>query len=146
MGVAGLPSPRGTQEKVVHFSLSPPCCSEMVINSKQEPGATAQKPPLPDETVEMVAAMLKVLGDPTRIRLIELLDDWGSATVGALTPYFQVSQQRVSQQLAVLHQAGVVRRRRQGIHVRYELVDFACWWVVQQLATGLATSPDSSLS
>ncbi|MDX6601689.1 MAG: hypothetical protein QOF13_891 [Solirubrobacterales bacterium] len=33
----------------------------------------------------MVAAMLKVLGDPTRIRLIELLNDRGSATVSALT-------------------------------------------------------------
>lgn len=94
----------------------------------------------------MVAAMLKVLGDPTRIRLIELLNDWGSATVGALTPYFLVSQQRVSQQLAVLHQAGVVRRHRQGIHVRYELADFTCWWVVQQLASGLVESPDGSLS
>ena len=94
----------------------------------------------------MVAAVLKVLGDPTRIRLIEILNDWGSATVGALTPHFPVSQQRVSQQLAVLHQAGVVRRSRQGIHVRYELVDFTCWWVVQQLASGLATSPGSSSS
>ena len=94
----------------------------------------------------MVAAMLKVLGDATRIRLIELLNDWGSATVGALTPYFPVSQQRVSQQLAVLHQAGVVRRHRQGIHVRYELVDFTCWWVVQQLASGLIESPDGSSS
>ncbi len=92
----------------------------------------------------MVAAMLKVLGDPTRIRLVELLIDRGSATVGALTPYFSVSQQRVSQQLAVLHQAGIVSRCRRGIHVHYELVDFACWWVIQQLASGLATSPDSS--
>jgi ArsR family transcriptional regulator len=94
----------------------------------------------------MVAAVLKVLSDPTRIRLIEILNDRGSATVGSLTPYFSVSQQRVSQQLAVLHQAGVVGRRRQGIHVRYELVDFACWWVVQQLASGLVESSDGSLN
>ncbi len=94
----------------------------------------------------MVAAVLKVLSDPTRIRLVEILNDRGSATVGALTPYFSVSQQRVSQQLAVLHQAGVVRRRRQGIHVHYELVEFTCWWVVQQLASGLAESPDGFLS
>lgn len=94
----------------------------------------------------MVAAMLKALSDPTRIRLIELLNDWGSATVGALTPYFPVSQQRVSQQLAVLHQAGIVRRRRQGMHNRYELVDFTCWWVLQQLASGFVESPDGSSS
>jgi len=118
----------------------------MASNPIQQAGASVESEPLPEETVEMVAAMLKALSDPTRIRLIALLDDWGSATVGALTPYFPVSQQRVSQQLAVLHQAGVVRRCRQGIHVRYELADFTCWWVVRQLASGLATSPDSPSS
>lgn len=99
---------------------------------------------LPGQTVEMVAAMLKALSDPTRIRLIELLNQRGEATVSALTACFPVSQQRISQQLAILHEAGIVRGRRQGTHVRYELVDFTCWWVVQQLASGLATSPDES--
>ena len=94
----------------------------------------------------MVAAMLKVLGDPTRIRLIELLNDRGSATVSALAACLPVSQPGVSKQLAVLHQAGIVRRRRDGVHVRYELVDFACWWVVQQLASGLVESSDGAAS
>jgi ArsR family transcriptional regulator len=110
----------------------------MVINSNQQADAGARNEPLSDETVEMVAAMLKVLADPTRIRLIEVLNERGAATVGALTPYFPVSQQRVSQQLALLHDAGVLRRRREGIHVRYELADFVGWWVVQQLASGLS--------
>jgi len=117
-----------------------------MVNPKQQSGATAGNKPLSEETVEMVAAMLKVLSDPTRIRLLELLIERGSATVGALTPYFSVSQQRVSQQLAVLHQAGIVRRRRRGMHNHYELVDFACWWVVQQLASGLVDSPGCSPS
>jgi len=110
----------------------------MVRDSKQQESATVGSDPLPAETVETVATMLKVLSDPTRIRLIEILKDRGGATVGALTPYFPVSQQRVSQQLAVLHKAGIVRRCRQGMSVRYELVDFACWWVVQQLASLVA--------
>jgi DNA-binding transcriptional ArsR family regulator len=118
----------------------------MVSNPKTQPGTTAQNPPLSDEAVEMVAAMLKALSDPTRIHLIELLINRGSATVGALTPYFSVSQQRISQQLAVLHQAGIVSRRRRGMHNHYELIDFACWWVVQQLASGLVDSPDGSSS
>jgi DNA-binding transcriptional ArsR family regulator len=118
----------------------------MVSSPQRQESAAARTEPLPEKTVEMVAAVLKVLSDPTRIRLVEILNDRGSATVGALTPCFSVSQQRVSQQLAVLHQAGVVRRRRQGIHVRYELADFTCWWVVQQLASGLVESPDGSLS
>jgi DNA-binding transcriptional ArsR family regulator len=118
----------------------------MASNTDNQPEAMAGREPLPDETVEMVAAMLKVLSDPTRIRLMEILNDRGGATVGALTPYFTVSQQRISQQLAVLHKAGIVRRRRQGMGVLYELVDFACLWVVQQLVSGLPSTSDCSLN
>lgn len=101
---------------------------------------------MPEKTVEMVAAMLKVLSEPTRIRLIEVLNDRGAATVSALTACVAVSQPGVSKQLSVLHQAGIVRRRRQGVHVYYELVDFTCSWLVQQLASGLTTSSAGSLS
>lgn len=130
----------------VHFSTSAPCCSEMVRDSKQQAGASVGNEPLPAETVEMVAAMLKVLGDPIRIRLVELLNDRGSATVSALTACVSVSQPTVSNHLAVLHQAGIVSRRRRGMWVYYELVDFSGWWLVRQLASGLDTSPLGSSS
>jgi DNA-binding transcriptional ArsR family regulator len=112
----------------------------MVNDPKQQKSATPRSEPLSDETVEMVSAMLKVLGDPTRIRLIEILNERGSATVSALTACLPVSQQGVSKQLGVLHQAGVVSRRRDGVWVRYELVDFTGWWLVQQLASALSTA------
>lgn len=130
----------------VHFSTSAPCCSEMVRDSKRQAGSTVGNEPLPAETVEMVAAMLKVLGDPIRIRLVELLNDRGSATVSALTACVSVSQPTVSNHLAVLHQAGIVSRRRRGMWVYYELVDFSGWWLVRQLASGLDTSPAGSSS
>jgi DNA-binding transcriptional ArsR family regulator len=102
----------------------------MVSNSKQQ-SASVGSEPLSAETVEMVAAMLKVLGDPIRVRLIELLNDRGSATVGALTACVPVTQPAVSKHLAALHQAGIVSRRPQGI-------DFSGWWLIQQIARGLA--------
>jgi len=120
-----------------HFSPSAPCSGEMAESHEQQASATAQTEPLSEETVEMVAAMLKVLGDPTRIRLIEVLNERGSATVSALTSRLSVSQPRVSKQLSALHQAGIVSRRRCGMWVYYELVDFTGWWLVQQLASGL---------
>jgi DNA-binding transcriptional ArsR family regulator len=98
---------------------------------------TVRPAPLTAEAVEMVAAMLRALGDPTRIRLIEVLNERGSATVSALAACVPVSQQRVSQQLAVLHEAGIVRRQRDGMSVRYELIDWAGWWLVEQLAAAL---------
>jgi DNA-binding transcriptional ArsR family regulator len=116
----------------------------MVNDPKQQKSVTARSEPLSDETVEMVSAMLRVLGDPTRIRLIEILNERGSATVSALTACLPVSQQGVSKQLGVLHQAGVVSRRRDGVWVRYELVDFTGWWLVQQLASALSTASTSA--
>jgi DNA-binding transcriptional ArsR family regulator len=112
--------------------------------SGQDMSLASKHERLPDETVEMVAAMLRVLGDPTRIRLIEVLDERGGATVSALTACVPLRQQSVSKQLAVLHQAGIVRRHREGNWVRYELVDFTGWWLIRQLASTLATSSDSS--
>jgi ArsR family transcriptional regulator len=116
----------------------------MATNTTQRAKTEARREPLSEETVEMVSAMLKVLSDPTRIRLIEVLNDRGGATVGALAACVPVSQPGVSKQLALLLQAGLVRRRREGVHIHYELVDFACWWIVQQLASGLATSSDDA--
>lgn len=114
----------------------PPLLCEMASDYPQQPQQQAE--PLSDEKVEMVAAMLKVLGDPTRIRLIEVLNDLGSATVSTLTAHVSVSQPGVSKQLAILHQAGIVSRRRQGVWVRYELADFTSCWIVQQLVSALA--------
>jgi DNA-binding transcriptional ArsR family regulator len=76
--------------------------------------------------------------------LIELLNDRGSATVSAPTACVPVSQPSVSKQLGVLHRAGIVSRRREGMWVCYELGDFAGLWLIQQLASGLAVNPDSS--
>jgi ArsR family transcriptional regulator len=90
-----------------------------------------------EETVDSLAAMLRVLADPTRIRLIEALSEAGKITVSALVARLPLSQQGVSHQLGVLHQAGIVRRRREGVWVHYELCDWTGWWLIEQLAAGL---------
>jgi ArsR family transcriptional regulator len=97
----------------------------------------ASAPRLGSETVESIAAMLRVLADPTRIRLIETLNDRGRATVSALSAGLPVTQQNVSRQLSILHQAGIVNRRREGVWVHYELTDFTGWWLIEQLAGAL---------
>ena len=78
--------------------------------------------PLPDDLVELVARRLRVIGEPMRIRLLDLLRD-GEATVADLTDALGASQQNVSKHLAVLAGAGIVGRRRDGNHVYYRIVD-----------------------
>lgn len=107
------------------------------------PGASAtdEGKSLSDQTVESLAAMLRVLADPTRIRLIERLEACGRATVSSLAAQIPGSQQSVSHHLGVLHQAGVVARDRDGLWVRYRLCDWTGSWVLRQLAAGLGEKP-----
>jgi DNA-binding transcriptional ArsR family regulator len=76
----------------------------------------------PDPLIELVAQRLRILGQPLRIKLIDNLRD-GAATVQQLVSAVDGVQQNVSQHLAILHQAGIVSRRKDGIRVWYELVD-----------------------
>jgi DNA-binding transcriptional ArsR family regulator len=108
------------------------------LKSEARERVASSDAPLSGETVESIAAMLRVLADPTRIRLIEVLNERGRATVSALTACLPVTQQNVSKQLGVLHQAGIVSRHREGVWVYYELADFTGWWLVEQLAGALS--------
>jgi DNA-binding transcriptional ArsR family regulator len=98
---------------------------------------------LSDDTVEMVAAMLRVIGDPTRIRLMEILNQEGSVTSGGLAARLGMTPQAVSKQLGVLHQAGVVSRRRKGAWVHYQLVDWTGWWLVERISAALSAGDAS---
>jgi DNA-binding transcriptional ArsR family regulator len=97
-------------------------------------------PALSDAAVEMTAAIFRTIGDPTRIRLLEALNEQGSATGSGLADRLGLTQQAVSKQLGVLHQAGIVSRRRAGAWVYYELIDWTGWWLVEQIGAALAAS------
>src|SRR6266540_1319308 len=78
--------------------------------------------PLPDDLVELIARRFRAIGEPMRIRLLDQLRD-GEATVGALSANLSASQQNVSKHLAVLADAGIIGRRKEGNHVYYRIVD-----------------------
>ena len=78
--------------------------------------------PLPDDLVDLIARRFRVLGEPMRIRLLDRLRD-GEATVGELALALGASQQNVSKHLAVLAEAGMLGRRRDGNNVCYRIVD-----------------------
>jgi DNA-binding transcriptional ArsR family regulator len=65
---------------------------------------------------------LRVIGEPTRIRLLERLRE-GEATVQELVGSARTGQQNVSKHLGVLLQAGIVGRRKDGVFVSYRIVD-----------------------
>jgi DNA-binding transcriptional ArsR family regulator len=78
--------------------------------------------PLPDDLVELIARRFRVLGEPMRIKLLDRLRE-GEATVNELTEALGASQQNISKHLAVLAEAGMLGRRKDGTHVKYRIVD-----------------------
>ena len=78
--------------------------------------------PLPDDLVELIARRFRAVGEPMRIRLLDQLRD-GEATVGELSDALEASQQNISKHLAVLADAGILGRRKEGNHVFYRIVD-----------------------
>jgi len=78
--------------------------------------------PLPNDLAELIARRFRVMGEPMRIRLLDLLRD-GEATVTELTEALGASQQNVSKHLAVLAEVGIVGRRKEGNRVYYSVID-----------------------
>ena len=60
--------------------------------------------------------IFQALADPSRRAIFESLTR-GESAVKDLTARFDISQPAVSQHLATLNGAGLVRRRREGRHV-----------------------------
>lgn len=74
------------------------------------------------DEIEELAEVFKALSDPTRLRLVKLLQEHaGALCVNALAHKLGVSQSAVSQHLRVLRQARLVQSVRYGYHVHYSL-------------------------
>lgn len=94
------------------------------------------------EMVELVAECFKALADPARLRLLVELRK-GEMTVGELVEATELGQANVSKHLALLHQLGYVRRRKEGLFSYYmladagiiQLCDIMCGRVEQRVAS-----------
>jgi len=75
-----------------------------------------------DEQLCHAAAIIKCLGHPLRLRILEALES-GEMTVSALQEYAAASQSTVSQQLSILRGKAVVDCRREGVHVYYWITE-----------------------
>ncbi|MDE5764645.1 MAG: metalloregulator ArsR/SmtB family transcription factor [Ruminococcus sp.] len=78
---------------------------------------------MPDEAVLYDAAeLLKVFGDPTRIRIIFVLGQ-NELCVCDIAKLLNMTQSAISHQLRVLKQARLVKARRNGKTIFYSLCD-----------------------
>jgi DNA-binding transcriptional ArsR family regulator len=72
---------------------------------------------------DLVAKYFRGLGDPSRLRILELLRDEGELSVGELVERLGLPQPKVSNHLACLRWCGFIAARRQGRTVYNRIAD-----------------------
>lgn len=95
-------------------------CEILCINERKV--ASARQAMKPDETLYKLAATFKVLGDPTRTKIISaLLQE--ELCVCDLASLIGISQSAISHQLRVLRNMNLVKYRKDGRIAYYSLDD-----------------------
>lgn len=79
--------------------------------------------PLVATLQDFKADLFRALGHPTRIRILELLREQTTMTVGDLQQALEIGAATTSQHLSVLRSHALVVARREGTSVRYEVRD-----------------------
>lgn len=80
------------------------------------------KSALSRQALELVASRFRVLGDATRLALLQALFE-DERTVQELCAITGTAQANASKHLSLLLEQGLVARRRDGLFTRYRIVD-----------------------
>ena len=70
---------------------------------------------------EKKAILFKALGDPTRVRIMEMLCSSGALCVSAIAERIGARQPTISQHLKILKSCGLVSSSRQGFRIHYRI-------------------------
>lgn len=73
-----------------------------------------------DRRYEMHADLCKMLSNPTRLKILEILDE-GEKPVGELVDRTGLRQSNISQHLGELRKRGLVENRKDGPNIFYSL-------------------------
>ena len=92
---------------------------------------------LPRPLVELAARWFLAMATPTRIELVVLLQDGREATVQQLSEMVDTTPQNVSKHLNHLREAGIVKKRKDGVYARCTIADPTALSVFEQVLASL---------
>jgi DNA-binding transcriptional ArsR family regulator len=92
--------------------------------------------PLPEDLAELIARRFRALGEPLRVRMLDLLRE-SELSVNELAVRLGAGQQNVSKHLSVLVDAGMVVRRKDGNHVYHRIADEGVFALCEQICGSL---------
>jgi DNA-binding transcriptional ArsR family regulator len=85
---------------------------------------------MPDEMLEAVSSRFKLLSEPMRLKILRVLCE-REHTVQEIVNEVNASQANISKHLALMHESGVVTRRKEGLKCYYRIADesviYACY-------------------
>jgi DNA-binding transcriptional ArsR family regulator len=77
---------------------------------------------MPDEMLEAVSNRFKLLSEPMRLKILRFLCG-EEHTVQEIVNEVNTSQANISKHLALMHECGVVSRRKEGLKCYYRIAD-----------------------
>jgi ArsR family transcriptional regulator, lead/cadmium/zinc/bismuth-responsive transcriptional repressor len=131
--------------QVLKHTPAEPLADESCAAAHLDPRATAARRQklLPPRTVESLAETFRVLGDPTRVRILDALST-GELCVCDIASLVGISESAVSHQLRLLRGMRLVRSRRAGRLVYYAVDDHHILELLHQALTHVEELPASS--
>ena len=75
------------------------------------------------DAVRQAATMLKCIGHPIRLQIIDLLDQAGEQNVTTIYEKLEIEQAVASQHLNLMRDRGILASRREGVNVYYRIND-----------------------
>ncbi|HHE31860.1 MAG TPA: ArsR family transcriptional regulator [Chlorobaculum parvum] len=95
---------------------------------------------MPDEMLEAVSNRFKLLSEPMRLKILRTLCD-NERTVQDIVKEVGASQANISKHLALMHDNGVVNRRKEGLKCYYRIADdsivYACFLISKSVIENL---------
>ncbi|PWW81363.1 MULTISPECIES: ArsR/SmtB family transcription factor [Prosthecochloris] len=95
---------------------------------------------MPEEMLTAVANRFKLLSEPMRLRILRTLCE-RERTVQEIVNQINASQANVSKHLALMHDNGIVNRRKEGLKCYYSIADdsiiFACYLISKSVVENL---------
>ena len=78
---------------------------------------------IPADLAGLIASRFAALGEPTRVRILDVLRRGGELSVGEIAEQLGAGYANVAKHLALLHRERVVGRSKDGTRVMYRIVD-----------------------
>jgi len=98
---------------------------------------------LPVEALEQVAAHFRALSEPTRLRILNLLQD-GERSVGDLAELCEYTSANISRHLSILSKHGFVKRVTRGTSVYYDIADESVYTLCDLVCGSIARQFEQS--